>query len=443
MQLHERAKNHSELILAAEKYIWQNPETGYREEKTTAYLAERFRELGYELNMAEGITGFYTTFDTGRDGPTLLIFGELDSVVCPSHPDADSATGAVHACGHNAQCAALLGIAAALKEEGAADGLSGKIMLCAVPAEELLELEYRSNLRTEGKIRYFGGKLEFLARGYFDNVDLAFMVHSSNSFACGGGNNGCLAKKIVYKGRSAHAGGSPQDGINALYAATLGINAVNALRETFVDSNKSRFHPIITSGGDIVNAIPERTVLESYVRGATVDAIKHENAKINRALTGAALSMGANVEIIDIPGYSPMINDPEMIAVAEDAAKIALPDISFRVDRSSISGGSTDMGDISCIMPAVHPYSAGITGMPHGDNFKIIDPYSACVLTASWQLAMISVLLSDGAARAKRIIESFKPRFESKAEFLKYVDSLFAEGDRIEYKDGEATVRLQ
>ena len=109
-----------------ERYIWKNPETGYKEYKTSKYMAEVFTNLGYELVMADGITGFYTVLDTGKPGPELLILGELDSIICPDHPESDKETGAVHSCGHNAQCAALVGIAAALKEPGALDGLCGK-----------------------------------------------------------------------------------------------------------------------------------------------------------------------------------------------------------------------------------------------------------------------------------------------------------------------------
>ena len=170
---------HKKLILDAERYIWNNPETGYKEVKTTAYLAEKYRELGYFLDMPNDITGFVTEIDTGTEGPTVLILGELDSIICPGHPESDKVTGAVHSCGHNAQSATLLGIAASLKEDGVLDGLCGKIRLCAVPAEELLEIEYRKELKKQGTIKYFGGKSEFLSRGYFDGVDIAFMVHTT------------------------------------------------------------------------------------------------------------------------------------------------------------------------------------------------------------------------------------------------------------------------
>ena len=183
-----------DLILEAERFIWAHPETGFKETVTSGYMEEKFRELGYELTMAEGITGFYTVIDTGRPGPEVLVLGELDSIICPAHKDADPVTGAVHSCGHNAQCAALLGVAAALTEPGILDEMSGRIRLCAVPAEELLEIEYRGKLRDQGKIKYFGGKTEFLHRGYFDGVDLAFMVHTAGGFSVSGGSVGCMSK---------------------------------------------------------------------------------------------------------------------------------------------------------------------------------------------------------------------------------------------------------
>lgn len=432
---------HRQLILDAERYIWQNPETGYKEVKTSKYLAEKFEALGYKLTYAEGITGFYTVIDTGRDGPEVLILGELDSVICPAHPESDPVTGAVHACGHNAQTASLLGIAAALTEEGMLDSLCGRIRLCAVPAEELLEIEYRKKLRAEGKIKYLGGKSEFLSRGYFDGVDLAFMVHTAGGFSVGSDHVGCIAKSIIYKGKAAHAGGNPSGGINALYAASCGLQAANSLRETFREVDMIRFHPIITHGGDMVNAIPETVQIESYVRGSSFEAIARENKKINRALIGAALSIGANIEIVDMPGYSPLFNDREMKKVAAEAMKQIDPEMELPID-TPWSTGSTDMGDLSCVMPVVHPYAAGARGTDHGNDYYIVDPEAACVKNAKWQIIMLTLLLQNGGERAKRIVEGYKPAFLSAKEFLDYQDSLNDSGNRIEYKDGEAVVRL-
>lgn len=435
-------EKHRQLILDTLDYIWKNPETGYREVKTSAYMEKAFRALGYELQMAEGIPGFYTVLDTGRPGPELLIMGELDSLICAEHPESDPETGAVHCCGHAAQCAALVGIAAALKEPDVLEGLSGRIRLCAVPAEELIEIEYRTQLKKEGKIKYFGGKPEFLYRGYFDGVDLAFMVHTTlgETFSVLKGNVGCLAKKIIYKGKSAHAGGAPERGCNALYAATQGLSAVNALRETFREPDMIRVHPIITKGGNAVNAIPDEVIIESYVRGNSFEAMETVNKRVNRALIGGALSLGANIEIEDTNGYAPLKHCDKMIQLTEDAAAF-LPEVPYR-KWDTTSTGSTDMGDLCCVMPVIHPSAPGAVGTPHGADYYIADPDLACVVSAKWQVAMLTLLLQDDAKRAKEIVDSYEAPFASKEAYFAYIDSLCSEGERISYEEDKAIIRL-
>ena len=432
---------HRRLILDTLDYIWNNPETGYREWKTHAYLAETFRALGYQLCEAGDIPGFYTVLDTGRPGPEVLVLGELDGLIVPTHPECDPTTGAIHACGHAAQCAALVGIAAALKEPGALDGLCGRIRLCAVPAEELIEIGYRLELRQKGVIRYMGGKTEFMHRGYFDGVDLAFMVHTTASPVSNSntGNVGCLSKQVIFSGRSAHAGGAPWNGINALYAAQQGLSAINALRETFREKDHIRVHPIITAGGSAVNAIPDRVTLESYIRSSNFEAMADANGKVNRALTGAALSLGANVDIQDTPGYAPLQISFPLLDVAEEAA--AAVEMPF-IRHQEISTGSTDMGDISQVMPAIHPYAAGAAGTGHGSDYRIADGERACVTSAKWQVAMLDLLLRDDAARARDILANFTPAFPSVRAYLDYIDGFVCSGQRIAYGDGRAEVTL-
>ncbi len=436
-------EKHREEILAAERHIWGTPETGFKEWKTNAYLKELYQNLGYTLKEAGDIPGFTVEIDTGREGPTVLVLGELDSVICFEHPECDPETGAVHACGHNAQSAALYGIAAALTEEGILDRLCGKIRLCAVPAEELLEIEYRSELKKNGVIRYFGGKSEFLYRGMFDGVDLAFMVHTGGSFAVRHGHHvGCIAKKIIYKGKAAHAGGAPHCGKNALYAATCGINAVNAVRETFLEGDCIRVHPIMTAGGVMVNAIPAEATLESYVRGKTFEAMQKVNRKVNQALVGAALSIGTNIEIIDSPGYAPTIHCDALNAVMREAVAAQLPQYAFQ-EHHGTATGSTDMGDLSCVMPVIHPSCPGAKGVGHSMDFYIVDPVAACVDNAKMQLAMLSLLLMNGGERAKQIVAEYQPPFASKEEYFAFMDSLNDSGDRIEYTEsGIANVRI-
>lgn len=434
---------HRKMILDAERWLWKHPQTGYREWEAHTYLAAHFEKLGYTLTYARDIPGFYTDLDTGIPGPKVMILGELDALICADHPDADPKTGAVHCCGHHAQCAALLGIAAALREPGALDGLCGSVRLCAIPAEELIEIEYRMELISKGTVHYAGGKLEYLYRGYFDDVDIAFMVHTSSAPVATArlGAVGCLPKRVIYKGVAAHAGSAPWKGCNALYAATLGLHAINALRETFQERDLIRVHPIITQGGNAVNAIPDNVILESYVRGASLEAIEKANRDVNRALCGAALSLGANIDIRDIPGYGPLVNDPGMLQLAADAIRF-FPQVEYKPSHS-LGTGSTDMGDLSALIPVVHPYIPGATGIGHGANYQITDPETACVTSAKYQLMMVELLLCDQAHRATEIIECFQPRFPNKEAYFACIDRLTSQGDRINYDTaGIAQVKL-
>lgn len=432
------------LILDAERHIWKNPETGFKEWKTEKYLADAFEGLGYTLTHAGNIPGFYTDIDTGKKGPKVLIFGEMDSLICHEHPEADKETGAVHCCGHHAQCAALLGIAAALKNPAILSGLCGSIRLCAVPAEELVEVEFRQQLKDRGIIRYFSGKTEFLYRGYFDDIDIAFMIHVTRgeSFVIRKGSVGFVTKRIAYKGKAAHAAGSPQKGINALYAANLGLQAVNAIRETFVEGDLVRVHSIITNGGQAANAIPANVILEGLVRAKTFEAIISENKKVNRALIGAALSIGANIDITDSPGYAPLRNDETLKYVARDAVSAIAPQLNISF-ADHIETGSTDMGDISCVIPSIHPYVPGAVGTSHGSDFYIEDAETACVLSAKIQLAMLALLLGDNGKRAAEVIDRKNVPY-TKEQLFEVLDGMARSGDRIRYEDtAHAQIELE
>lgn len=444
-QLVEMTARHQKLIYEVADYVWKHPETGYREWNTSAYLAGKFEKLGYTLVKAGDIPGFYADLDTGKPGPKVAILGELDSLIVKNHPDAAPDTCAVHACGHNAQCATLIGVAAALKEPGALDGMCGSIRFIAVPAEELIELGYREELRKKGIIKYFGGKVEFISRGYFDGVDIAMMIHSGKlekgkSLCISKGCNGCITKNITFKGVSAHAGGSPENGKNALYAATCGINAVNALRETFVDDQHIRFHPIITQAGLAVNAIPEVAKVESYVRGASFDSMYQYNKKVNLALAASAAAIGCNVELDDHPGYFPLNNDSGLSEIVADAMRaVAGPDC---VDMDGAWGtGSTDMGDVSAIMPAVHPHASGAVGTGHGMDYYIADKRLACMQPAQCLAVAADMLLRDDAKAAKEVVENSNPYFQSKEEYLEAIDKLTMNKDAVIYND-DGTVTL-
>ena len=439
--------NNRQMVLDAERWLWAHPQTGYTEWEAHNYLVEKFEALGYKLELAGNIPGFWTDVDTGKPGPKLAIFGELDALDIANHPE--SVNGMTHCCGHHGQVAALLGIAAALKEPGALDGLVGSIRLIAVPAEEMIQLEFRENLRKEGVIKYNGGKVEFMHRGVMDDCQIAMMVHGGNmgdtfDFGCGRGNNGCMAKTIKFKGKSSHAGGAPHLGVNAQYAAMLGLQACNDLRETFQEKDTVRFHPIMMGVNVAVNIIPDEMKIESYVRGKSLEAIKRENKKVNRALTGAALALGAGVELCDRPGYAPEYHDPAYMKLVEQCCKDLVGEDRVAFDYNAWSTGSSDFGDLTCVMPGVQFNASGATGTGHGINYYITDANRLCVNSAKAQLFVTDALLSNDAAAAKEIIANYKPLYNSIPEYLKAIDEISLDKDAVVYdENGNATVDFQ
>ncbi|HBK85211.1 MAG TPA: amidohydrolase, partial [Firmicutes bacterium] len=302
-------------IIALGEEIRVNPELGYKEHKTAALVEATYAKLGLEYRSGLAITGSKAELPGAEHKVRVAVMGELDAVVCPEHPAAALETGAAHSCGHNAQVAAMLGMAMGLIDANIMPELAGDVALMAVPAEEPVEIEWRQRLREAGKISFLGGKQELIALGELDDIDMTVMFHSTSTApnrkaVVGGTANGFVAKFIRYHGKEAHAGGAPHLGINALNAAMLGLQGIHANRETFQDADCIRVHPIITKGGDLVNIVPSDVRIETYVRGKTMPAILDASKKVNRALKAGALAVGAEVDIIEIPGFLPRVSNP-------------------------------------------------------------------------------------------------------------------------------------
>ncbi len=420
-------RRHADMMVKMKEDIYRTPELGFREWKTCRRMQEAFEALGYTAAPFGDIPGFTALYDSGREGPTLLLLAELDAILSRTHRDADPESGAVHACGHDLQCAALLGAAAALRE--LSPTLSGRIKFCLVPAEEGIEIGFRASLVEEGRIRYTSGKPELIARGLLDDVDIAFMVHVANlegtpgGFLFQRGCNGVIRKRTVIRGRASHAGEAPDEGVNALFAAELVLSATNALRETFREQDRIRFHSIITEGGESVNTVPERVVLESYVRGASPLAMREANEKINRAIAGACLSIGAEVTVTDTPGSEPRMDSLALRALACTLAEqIAGKDACTVTDECIAS--STDMGDISCLVPSVHAYVDGHRGHLHGSDYTPYDTEGACIRAAALQLSLALTLLGGEGAQADAVLRDFAPAYPSVQDYLAAKDAI-------------------
>lgn len=403
--------------------IWAHPELGFKEHRTAARVAEWFQRLNLSYRSGLAVTGVRADWDSGSPGPTIAVLGELDALPVPDHPDADAETGAVHACSHHSQLAAMLGCAAVLQTPEVGMALNGRVAFIAVPAEEYVDLAARQAMADEGLIHYLGGKGEMVRLGVFDDIDMAVLVHagSAGGMGCAASMNGFVAKQVTFRGRAAHAGLNPHEGVNALYAANLAISAINAQRDTFREEDCVRVHHVLTRGGDAVNVVPEVVVMEAMIRAASPEAIADADAKVQRCLRAGAMAMGCTVEIRTSPGYLPLITDPDLLRLCIDNSVHLGGEGSFT--HLGHRGSSSDIGDISQLMPAVHPYTGGAEGGVHTGAFRVVDEERAYVDGAKLLAMCVIDLLTDKARRATDILERARPAM-TKAEYLAFQESM-------------------
>ena len=422
----------SDWLVNVAKTVLNNPEPGFQEFKTSKFVGGKLNELGITHEAGIALTGLKGYLAKGRPGPTVAIISELDSLRVPGHPHADPETGAAHVCGHHCQIGVMLGAACGLMVPEVQEALGGNVALVVVPAEEFTDVEYRWDLHQEGKLGFMSGKQEFIRLGAFDDIDMAMMVHTSSApedrkFAVGGTSNGHVVKYVKFLGKAAHAGGSPHLGVNALQSAMIALNALNAQRETMRNEDTVRLHGILTRGGASVNSIPADVRYEGRVRGKSAEVIADANTKMDRCLRAGALAMGAKVDIITIPGYLPIINNNSMMDLFKGnaAGLVGKSNVMSHPDDSN-GGGSTDMGDLSQIMPVIHPYTGAATGAGHSIEYLIQD-YEQAVVNPAKAMAMTAIdLLANGASKAREVLAKSPARM-TKKQYLDLQDQRLTE----------------
>ncbi|MGQ9696158.1 MAG: M20 family metallopeptidase [Thermodesulfobacteriota bacterium] len=304
------------------KYLFDNPETAYAEFKACAYLSDFLRAHEFEVEV--GIGGVKTAFlarpkfkKQGR--PTVAFLAEYDAL-----------PGIGHGCGHNLIAAASLGAALALGKH--LNQIPGSIAVVGTPAEE-----------------GGGGKILLAEAGVFQAMDAAMMFHPGRLNLPGEEMLGRVKLKAEFFGRAAHAAVSPDKGINALDAIVMAYNNINALRQTI--RSEARIHGVITNGGDAPNIIPAYTSGLFYVRAATREYLEELLGRVKNCFSGAALASGAEhrIEIIP-PSFDPMKrNLPLEERVSENMRLLGLP-----IDKDDGRKGSSDIGNLSFYLPAIH-----------------------------------------------------------------------------------------
>jgi len=400
-------------IIALSADILAHPETGFFETRTSEVVQQIFGGMGLPFESKLARTGVKARMSGGKRGPTVGILGELDAILVPDSPVADAQTGAAHACGHNAQIASMIGAGFGLQP--IMQHLDGDVVLFAVPAEECIQIEERLELRAKGDLEFIIGKPELIRLGAFDDIDMVTITHTPHGqddshASVGDTHNGAIIKRIRFNGVAAHAGSFAHKGVNALKAATLAISAIDAQRERFQEEDLVRISPIITKGGDGTSSVPSDVRIETMIRARSVDAIQHANDVVDRCMRAGALAIGARLDIETVSGYMPNTPDPRLVALQHTNCARIVGEQNMGVARHQT--GSTDVGDLTMLMPAVHPRSGGTIGTPHSKDYYVRDHTLAAINPAK-SMAMLAIdLLYNGSAEARAILSSMPPKLD-------------------------------
>ncbi|MEG0911545.1 MAG: amidohydrolase [Ruthenibacterium sp.] len=402
-----------DALIAFAKKIAAEAEPGFYEEHTAQKVVDFLENCGLAPQTGLARTGVKATL--GDKKPRVCILAELDGVACPAHPQANAANGLAHACGHNLQLTALAGAAMALTDPAVAQALDGSVAFFAVPAEEYVRLETQAAVAKSDGIRFCCGKSELLRIGAFSDIDIALTTHvhmiETDADLLLGNNacNGFLCKSVVFRGKAAHAATAPHLGINALNAAALSLSAIGMLRETFREKDTVRIHTNILRGGDALNVVPDAVTLEAQLRAANLTALHDVSAVFDRACTGCAAALGAKAEIETHQGYMPVLPSAAHAASIAAAKTIGGHLHIKHADLSVQNMASTDVGDLTQVLPVINFTHSGVAGALHSAEFHVTDEEKAYIIPAKMMALQVYELLKNGAVLAQKTLADFTP----------------------------------
>jgi len=361
--------------------IFDHPEVKNEEVFASKLLAGELEKAGFDVEL--GVAGLDTAIRAVHpavsEGPTVAILGEYDAL-----PEID------HACGHNLIAAGGLG--AALAVGSIKSELPGKLIFFGTPAEE-----------------GGGGKVVMIDAGLFEEVDVAMMFHPANYTLVGRGSLAITEVKIAFHCKPSHASGSPEKGINALDAVIQTFNGINALRQHIKDD--ARIHGIISHGGLKPNIVPEYAEAEFYVRAQQNDYRDVLIEKLRKCAEGAALATGARLEFIEV-GHAYKAMKPNKILGEMFLKHVAANGLPHTPTKDNAMG-STDMGDVTQVVPGIHPYVKIAESDVAGHSREFAEASKSergqvAMLAAAKALAMTTVDLLEDAELVAKIWEEFR-----------------------------------
>ncbi len=317
-EVDNRRQELSELSLK----IHANPETAFQEKKAAAWLSEYLKGNGFSIE--NGICGLETAFRAsyGQDSPVIALLAEYDALPKLGH-----------ACGHNLIAASAAGAGVAARS--AVDRFGGSLLVIGTPAEEI-----------------YGGKILMATRGAFDGVDVAMMIHPGVRNTATIRILACQTLDVEFFGKSAHAAARPAEGINALEAMIQSFNAINSLRQHIKD--RARIHGIITDGGEAANIVPAHSAGQFIVRAEEDAYLDELKEKVIKCFAGAATATGARLEYrwAEVR-YASLRNNLTLARLFRRNMEALGRRMPLFDPKASF--GSTDMGNVSQLVPSIHP----------------------------------------------------------------------------------------
>jgi len=302
--------------------IHDNPELGFEEEKASAWLTSYLEDSGFHVE--QGTAGLATAFRAtyGQGSPRIALLAEYDALPKIGH-----------ACGHNIIGVSAVGAAVASKS--IIDQLGGSIVVMGTPGEEV-----------------FGGKIDMVKAGTFKEIDVAMLVHPDVRNMVTIQALSCISLEVEFFGQPAHAAAQPHRGINALEAMILAFTSINSLRQHI--KAEARIHGIITDGGEAPNVVPAHSAAAFLIRALDDDYLAELKDKVLNCFTGASVASGARLEYRwRDRAYAPMKNNAALAGIF----KQNLESLGRHVEAFDprFGFGSTDMGNVSQVVPSIHP----------------------------------------------------------------------------------------
>jgi amidohydrolase len=368
------------------EYLRVHAEIGGEEFESSAYLAAVLGEAGFEVERGVGeLPTAFLASGPRASGPCLAFLAEYDAL-----------PGIGHACGHNASAAvsivAALGLVACQRD----GNVGGTALVVGTPGEENLSC-----------------KVRLVERSIFSGVDAAMMVHAFDKWASDVVAMACDKRDFSFSGRASHAAAAPEGGVNALDAVMLTFHGVNCLRQHVVDS--CRIHGIVTRGGEAPNIVPDFAQARYYIRSRTRSYLNDLTSRVERCAEGAALMTGARLDVssVDDSLDDILVNRPFLSLY--DANLLRTLDLA-QVSADDVLVGSTDVGNLSHVIPTIHPLGAfaPLGTALHTSEFaeatRSGETLDAVIVaaTALAQTALDLIIRSDSMSEVRRAFLSAK-----------------------------------